>query len=94
VRESRDAFAPAEFDEFAGGAVIRELAEGPRGALDGALVGEFARVPGGGVFLATRVGALDEAAAADGVTGGVDAEFAAGADEAEAEGSVRTGPAS
>lgn len=45
--------------------------------MGGAFVGEFARVPGGSVFLATRVGALDETAAADGVTGGVDAGFAA-----------------
>jgi hypothetical protein len=75
VRESRDAFAPAEFGEFAGGAAVRELAEEPAGALGG----EFARVPGG-VFLAIRVVELDEAVSADGVTGCVDAGFAVVAD--------------
>jgi hypothetical protein len=59
--------------------VIRELAE--TGALDAALVDEFAGVADGGVFFATRLGALDDAVAADGVTGCDDAGFAAVADE-------------
>jgi hypothetical protein len=84
VRESRDPFAPAEFDGFAGGAAIRELAEEPSGALDAALVDGFAGVADGGVFFATRLGALDDAVAADGVTGCDDAGFAAVADEGEA----------
>jgi hypothetical protein len=61
--------------------VIRELAEEPTGALDAALVDEFAGVADGGVFFATRLGALDDAVTADGVTGCDDAGFAAVADE-------------
>ena len=79
MRESRDAFAPAEFGEFAGGAAVRELAEEPTGALGG----EFARVPGG-VFLAIRVVELDEAVAVDDVTVCEDAGFAAVVDEGAA----------
>ena len=52
--------------------------------MDAALAGEFARVPGGGVFLAIMVGVLDEAVAMDDVTVCEDAGFAAVVDEGAA----------